>query len=177
MRNWLSQNLFIVLAGVCILLSLVCNDIEDTVVHHYERSIFYTGKCTYNDGTCHNKAYIDNDPSKPYRYFTIFGKKIDIPKWYYDAWHLIKIIREWLIVTALFFMWLQMSYHKYMYKEDFDYDLKVDYFIGNITCYCQYDFIKDFWFRFLKRYIIYLIICMVVIYFMHDLFYDGLFLK
>jgi len=152
LKNFVSQNLFLILAVMCIMAALVCNDVEDTLVHHYKISRFYDYDCSYWDGNCQGKEVGV--------YWNIFGWKIQVWKFWVDAWHLFKIIRIWMVTNILFLMWVQLRYR--------------ELWIFNISCF---RYIKNFWLWVLKRYALYELGCMLVVYYFHIWFYGGLFLR
>lgn len=95
-------NILLLACGfVCILISLIMSDVQDTVRFHYEKSIFNAGPDSYWKCDWRRK-YIDGDPAKGHRKF-LFGL-LDIPAFWYDAWHLAKIIEIWMQWNMLYYL-------------------------------------------------------------------------
>ena len=95
----------------CIFAAFICNDAEDTIAHHYEDSIFDHGRDSYwyLDWT---RKYIDGDPAKGRKKIWI----IPIPAWYFDGWHLFKILRWIMIANALYLIWpSRKSWRSYIF--------------------------------------------------------------
>ena len=92
-----------------ITLFFFCNDIEDTISHHYEKSIFQD--CDYFK-TDYTRKYINGDPAQ--------GRKkiwfIPIPAFIYDGWHLTKLIRQFIFFNLIFFAWYRRTYHFYKWR-------------------------------------------------------------
>lgn len=73
-----------------IVMAIIANDVEDTLVHHYDRSVFAPlghDSYWYPDWT---RKYVDGDPEKGRISVWIFP----VPAFMFDAWHLIKVIRQ-----------------------------------------------------------------------------------
>lgn len=92
----------IVLAFIFFACSVGLNDVEDTLVHHYDTSVFAENghdSFWYPDWT---RKYVDGDPDK--------GRKkwlgLEIPALFFDGWHLVKVVRQWAMLTSLFFLFI-----------------------------------------------------------------------
>jgi len=74
----------------------------DTIKDHYSVSKFKN----YNPyfwcpAVSWKNKYIDNNPSKGHRTFTVFGIKFNYPDALTDAWHIAKIFREGCNILAI----------------------------------------------------------------------------
>ena len=113
---------------------LICNDIEDTLVHHYEQSVFYDGPESF-----WNPSYERVGP--------IAEQFPWLPRFTYDGWHLIKIIRQHFMFFVLF-------------------GISMAWFTKELG--------QGEW---LKWYFIYAAIWHIIIWCLHWIFYDNLLLK
>lgn len=85
MRNYIS------LAVIFGLAAFICNDIEDTLAHHYEQSVFFEGSNSFwNPAWERVKPIAEANPW--------------LPRWTYDGWHLIKVFRQHFLFAAFFFV-------------------------------------------------------------------------
>jgi len=80
------------LSALCFLASLICNDIEDTLVHHYSESIFDQGFESFWNPEWARVEW--------YREYT------SLPSYTYDGWHLVKIIRQLFLGLGIYLVWL-----------------------------------------------------------------------
>lgn len=101
----------IIFAVILILIAIICNDIEDTLAHHYEESIF-------NPGTVENPDYSSfwypdwtrkyNPDGSRQTWFNIRTRSefinlfLQIPAWIFDGWHFTKFIRQNAIANAIY---------------------------------------------------------------------------
>ena len=123
-----------IIGFVALLLALVCNDIEDTLAHHYEQSVFYNGFDSFWNPSYERIGPIEKE--WPY-----------LPRFTYDGWHLIKVIRQ-----HLFFLWFAAIAMANQIAST-----------GNT--------------KWLKYYLIYAAIWHSAIWLVHFIFYDNLLLK
>ena len=103
---------FFLLSILSFMIAIALNDIEDTLVHHYDRSVFAPlghSSYWYPDWT---RKYVDGDWTK--------GRKeiwfIDIPAFFYDGWHLVKVIRQYFTINALALMLLGFGFYSQTYS-------------------------------------------------------------
>jgi hypothetical protein len=92
---------YLFLVVVCLFVSFVLNTCEDTLVHHYDISIFAElghGSYWYPDWT---RKY-ENIETLERKGWWIF----DYPAWFYDGWHLTKIFRYLFYFYSLWFIFI-----------------------------------------------------------------------
>ena len=86
-------------ACIIVFLAAAYNAIMDTCVHHFSRSIFNSDKFseTFWDGTISwmNK-YVNGNPIRGRRKFTVWGMSFNIPVQFTDSWHYFKSL---MIIT------------------------------------------------------------------------------
>ena len=93
---------YFILALIFLCLAFVCNDIEDTLAHHYTNSIFYDG-----DQSFWNPSWDRIEP--------IAEMYPALPRCFYDGWHLIKIFRQIFGYLALWFAYFWVARGAFFY--------------------------------------------------------------
>jgi len=97
-------------------ITFILNAYEDTLVHHYDISIYSDlghDSFWYPDWT---RKYEDIQTLKR-KGFWIFN----YPAWLYDGWHLIKLFRYTFFYNTLFFLVLTVKLDKFSFKSYFKY--------------------------------------------------------
>jgi hypothetical protein len=95
-------NILLTAVIVFLLLAIAFNALEDTLVHHYDSSVFAgLGHDSYwfPDWT---RAYVNGDPAQGHRWMAY----IPGGRMFVDGWHLAKNLRWWMIGNMLFMMLL-----------------------------------------------------------------------
>ena len=91
-------------------LSVLVDDIQDTIYHHYERSIFKGWEFMRHDW---RRKYVNGNPSDgrkiflqpvgfPTIYCTWLQRILQIPPALFDGWHFFKLWRLGFLVAAIF---------------------------------------------------------------------------
>jgi hypothetical protein len=78
-----------------LLLVFIFNDFEDTLVHHYDRSIF---------APLGHESYFYPDWTRKYEGY--------LPPMCYDGWHGFKILRQFALFNAGWFLFLAYDYRR-----------------------------------------------------------------
>jgi hypothetical protein len=146
--------MYFLLIIACFLGSLICNDVEDALAHDYENTIFYCGDDCFWEPS--------NKEESLYAWW--------VPKWYYDGWHFVKTIRQWLIYVNI--PWLVMLMLGFRFCKDG----KLWYF----KYHCQLArtiTVNHTGIRPLYWYLIFMLLVEVVIYIMHATFYSTIFVS
>jgi len=98
---------FLLLSIISFLLVIILNDVEDTLAHHYNRSVFWDEQgyesYWYPDWT---RKYVEGDPAKGRKKFWVF----DIPALMFDGWHLTKAVRQYFMINAYAFILIAMAF-------------------------------------------------------------------
>jgi len=83
-------------------LSGVIDAVMDTLKNHYTTSIFKDKDPQFwNPNVSWTNKYIDGDVNKGHKKITILGFSFNYPDALTDAWHILKIIREFSIVISI----------------------------------------------------------------------------
>jgi hypothetical protein len=146
----------LIIVAICFILILILNDLEDTLVHHYDVSIFAPlghGSYFYPDWT---RKYISGDSAQG-RISIWF---IPVPAMFFDAWHLFKVLRE-AMGGIILFIFLFIIFREELYWDE----------RGNWTL----------WFWASRHpvtcFIIFMLVYGLFVWGMHELFYGQLLLR
>ena len=89
------------IAVICLFISFAFNSYEDTLVHHYDISIF---------AELGHDSYWYPDWTRKYENIETLERKgwwiFYYPAWFYDGWHLIKIFRYLFYFYTLWFIFI-----------------------------------------------------------------------
>ena len=89
-----------------LLFSMSIDDVQDTLVHHYDRSVFAENSFMYPDWT---RKYVDGKVELGRK--TFLG--VTIPAAFFDGWHLLKLVRYLFIYFAVWFMYLAYNHQRF----------------------------------------------------------------
>ena len=105
------KHFYLLIAIVCLFISFALNSYEDTLVHHYDISIFAEQgheSFWYPDWT---RKY-ENIETLERKGFWIFY----YPAWIYDGWHLIKVFRYVFYFYTLWFIFISNISREDLFK-------------------------------------------------------------
>lgn len=102
---------YLIIAGILLFTNFAMNSYEDTLVHHYDISIY---------GELGHDSFWYPDWTRKYENLETLERKgfwiFTYPAWLFDGWHLIKLFRYIVLAHVLWFLYISRNDHPRNWK-------------------------------------------------------------